>query len=58
MMHSYNRQGMTNNELILVVLILVLMDDALVQIKKVRVEGNERVLILVLMDDALVLTPE
>ena len=29
------------------------MEDALARIKKVRVEGNERVLILVVMEDAL-----
>ena len=36
------------------VLILVLMDDALVQVEKEAAERGDEVLILVLMDDALV----
>ena len=55
MMHSYlhrNKKKFGSKN----VLILVLMDDALVQIwKRLRVYNYNSVLILVLMDDALVL---
>ena len=53
MMHSYLRQ-LNFMAARSSVLILVLMDDALVQVEKEAAERGDEVLILVLMDDALV----
>ena len=54
MMHSYPGEHSSGIAWFVWVLILVLMDDALVLVKKQPMGRRKIVLILVLMDDALV----